>query len=139
LTRRAQHRQWKQETTVAQRRAEIDACAAFDAAAALSIARMDEILRLKPAMRRRILGWNWPKLLYVQLHELGADVVVPYAMAKLVASPEVRSAVETVMSGIGEMSHLADPKKKVAYAAARQRVQDSRRALGDLIANRLPG
>lgn len=38
LTRRAQQRQWEQEATVAQHQAEIDACAAFDAAVALSIA-----------------------------------------------------------------------------------------------------
>lgn len=138
LVRRAQQRQWDREAVVTRRRVELEACAAFDAAAALSIARFDEIRGWSPGLRRRLLGRDWPRLLYVQLHELGADVVVPYAMVTLVASPEVLAAAASVMAGLTELSQLGDPKQKAAYDAARQRAQDGRRTLGDSLRNRPP-
>jgi len=129
LTRRAQQRQWTREAVVAQRRAELEACATFDAAVVLSVSHFNEIVRMPPAMRRRLLGRQWGGVLYAQSHALGADVVVPYSMVQMAASTPVQAAVEAVMTALGKMAAVADPQREAAYADARERVQDARKDL----------
>src|SRR5688572_16264431 len=59
--RAAQDAQWEREAARSARAAEVDACVRFDAAIAISLARLRRMMDFvgKPGLRRRLLGRAW--------------------------------------------------------------------------------
>jgi hypothetical protein len=141
---------WQEERDRAARAAEIDACIRFDAALAISLARLRRTVEFvgRPRLRRRVLGRRWAQDWQHNVQASMGELALPISTVRLSARPVVWQAVDAAAdafvdaaAAVGSLPKLPEPLLIGPFVTAwRQRVdtavgevQQSRRRLGEIL------
>ncbi|KGH44906.1 hypothetical protein IN07_20690 [Modestobacter caceresii] len=139
---------WQEERDRAARAAEIDSCIHFDAALALSLARLHRTVDFvgRPRLRRRVLGRRWAQDWQQNVQAAMEELALPISTVRLSARPIVWEAVDAAAdafadaaAAVGSLPKLPEPlligpivtawRQRVDTAVAE--VQQSRRRIGE--------